>query len=215
LHDDDVRVRQSAAMGLAELGTPEARDALLEALQGDFDRNLFPTLVEAAARGEDLRAVAPALAGLARLSAPVVRMHVVNGICRILGEKNHFYRLATADELGEGRMREKMMARIRRLLSHARYGPAEVRPLLRDLGVQAESALDADRLADFAAVARDIARTVADMPDAPPVAAQAALAIAAYLDQRVGQALLPAGAIGRELIVFLIVALTALSRNLA
>ena len=209
LHDEDVRVRQSAAMGLAELGTPEAREALLQVLHEDFDRNLFPTLVEAVARGEDLRAVAPALDGLAKLTAPVVRMHVINGICRILGEKNHFYRLATADELDEGRMREKMMARIRRLLSHARRGTREQRTRLRELGVRGERALDADHMADFAAASREIADTVAQMPDAAEIARQAALAIRVYLHQD-----RPADS-DRELIVFLIVCLTSLGRNLA
>jgi len=208
LQDEDARVRQSAAMGLAELGTEDAREALLEALRGEYDRNLFPTLVEAVARGEDLRAVQPALEGLAKLSAPLVRMHVINGICRILGERNHFYRLATVDELAEGRMREKMMARIRRLLTRARRGTRDQRGQLRELGVQVEQALDADRLPEFAEASRRIAQIVEQMPDAPAVAGQAALAIRLYLDQARPEHS------ERELIVFLITCLTSLGRNL-
>jgi len=102
-----------------------------------------------------------------------------------------------------------MMARIRRLLSHVRHGTREERTRLRELGLQAEQALDADRMEEFAAATRQIAAAVADMPEAPDLAHQAALALSLYLDQD-----RPAD-IERELIVFLIVALTALSRNLA
>lgn len=206
-HTEDVRVRQSAAMGLAELGTEEARQALLEALAGEFDRNLFPTLVEALARCEDLRAVPLALEGLKNLSAPVVRMHVINGICRILGEKNHFYRLATADEFSRGRMREKMMARIRRLLGRVRIGSSEQRASLRRLGELAEKALEEDRLQDFAEFCRQIAAIVQDLPHAPEISRQAALAIQLYLEQP-----RPSDT-EQELIVFLIICLTSLSRH--
>jgi len=209
LHDDDPRVRQSAAMGLSQLQTEEAREALLQALCDQPDRILFPTLVEAVARGEDLRGVAPALEGLAKMTAPVVRMHVINGICQIIGEKNHFYRLATVDELAEGRMRERMMARIRRLLSRVRRADREARAALRELGVAVEQALDQDRLAEFAAASRRLATLVEGMPEAPDVARHAALAIRLYLDQE-----RPAHS-ERELIVFLTVCLTSLSRNIA
>jgi len=209
LYDDDPRVRQSAATGLSQLGTPEAREALLEALCEQPDRTLFPTLVEAVARGEDLRGVAPALEGLARLTAPVVRMHVIDGICRIIGEKNHFYRLATADDLAEGRMREKMMARIRRLLAGVRRGDREQRATLRELGTELERTLDQDRLGDFADAARRVAMLVEGMVEAPEVARHAALAIRLYLDQE-----RPPHS-ERELVVFLVICLTSLSRNVA
>lgn len=208
LYDEDPHVRQSAALGLSQLDTDEAREALLEALKTEPDRALFPTLVEAIARGQDLRAVQPAMEGLARLTAPVVRMQVINGICQILGEKNHFYRLATADDLAQGRMREKMMARIRRLLSRPRAGGREQRGQLREAGAQVERALDEDRLEDFADVCARIAAIVESLPEASKVARQAALAIRLYLSQD-----RPPNS-ERELIVFLIVCLTSLSRNL-
>jgi MFS family permease len=209
LHDDDPRVRQSAAVGLSQLQTEEAREALLQALQDEPDRVLFPTLVEAVARGEDLRGVAPALDGLARLTAPVVRMHVINGICQIIGEKNHFYRLATADELAEGRMREKMMARIRRLLSRVRCVGRDERAAFRELGIAVERALDGDRLEEFAGASRELAVLVESLPEAPEVARYAALAIRLYLDQE-----RPPHS-EHELIVFLIICLTSLSRNVS
>lgn len=213
LHDEDPRVRQSAAMGLSELQTPEAGEALLEALHATlpepFDRNLFPTVVEAAARCNDLRCVQPTLEGLSHLAAPVVRMQVINGLCRMLGEKNHFYRLATADDLAEGRMREKMMARIRRLLSRSRYGSNEQRARLRQLGQQLERALDDDDLSTFAAGAREVATLTLAMEAVPSLPRHAATAIQLYLDQP------RPDNTDHELIVFLTVTLTALSRILA
>ncbi len=209
LHDEDPRVRQSAAMGLSQLPTDEARDALLQELRDEPDRSIFPTLVEAVARGEDLRGVEPALEGLAKLSAPVVRMQVINGICRIIGEKNHFYRLATADDLAEGRMREKMMARIRRLLARVRGIGREERAALRQLGVAVEQALDQDHLEEFAQATLRIADIVEGVEEAPAVARHAALAIRLYLHQE-----RPPNS-AHELIVFLIICLTSLSRNIS
>ncbi|MEN6301225.1 MAG: MFS transporter [Armatimonadia bacterium] len=208
LHDEDVRVRQSAAMGLSELQTDAAREALLEVLRADYDRNLFPTLVEAIARVEDLRLVEPALAGLAQLTAPVIRMQVINGICRVLGEKNHFYRLATATELAEGRMREKMMARVRRLLARPRYGTREQRTRLRELGVALDRALDEDDLPSFAASARELAGLTEAIEVMPERARYAAYALNTYLQQD-----RPEGS-ERELIVFVVICLTSLARCL-
>jgi HEAT repeat protein/predicted MFS family arabinose efflux permease len=208
LYDEDSRVRASAAMALGELGTPEAREALLEALLGEFDRYTFPSLVEAASHQDDVRIIAPALDGLRRLEAPVVRLQVINGICRVLGERNHFYRLATADDLAQGRMREKMMARIRRLLSRARPGEAEQRQHLRQWGEALEAALEEDDLDTFARVARQVA-TLVEQLDTTSIAHQAAYALRRYLQERT------ASAPPDELIVFAIIALTALARALA
>jgi HEAT repeat protein len=213
LYDEDPRVRMSAATGLSALQTSESKQALLEAveeaLQEPFDRNLFPTLVEATARGEDLRLIEPALAGLAKLTAPVVRMQVINSICQVIGEKNHFYRLATADDLAQGRMREKMMARIRRLLGKCRYGTGEQRSRLRHLGQQIEQALDADDLATFAAGALEVSELTTQMTSVPSVPLHAAHAIRLYLAQERPEQM------EHELIVFVTVCLTSLARSLA
>jgi MFS family permease len=119
VHDSDMRVRMSAASALGEVGGEEAAAALMEALRGPFDRAMFPTLVEAATRRSDLRLVEPIMNGLPNLQLPVVRMQVINGVCRLLGEKNHFYKLATAARLERAGMGEAMMERIVRLLGRA------------------------------------------------------------------------------------------------
>lgn len=209
LRDDDNRVRVSAAVALGELHTPEAQEALLEAMRGEFDRNLFPTLVDAASRDGDLRLLLPALEGLTRLHAPIVRLQVINGVCRVLGEKNHYYRLATADELTQGRMREKMMERIHRLLAHSRYGDPEQRRTLADLGGRLETALDRDDLDAFAGLALEVAEIVRQLDLDRPIPHHAALAIQHYL-AHIADDTPP-----DEVVVFLVTLLTALARGLA
>ncbi|MFO7946434.1 MAG: MFS transporter, partial [Armatimonadota bacterium] len=99
LDDPDIRVRASAIQGLGALGTPEAAEALIDTLMGDFEPDLFPTIVDAAAHHDDLRLVKPALEGLKNVSKPVIRLQILNGVGRVLGEKNHFYRIANATKL--------------------------------------------------------------------------------------------------------------------
>src|SRR5690606_7488272 len=88
LSDPDVRVRTAAISAMGYIRTPEASEALLEQLNGPYDVNVFPALADAAARHDDLRAIEPALHGLRRLRLPVVRLQVINAICRLLGERN-------------------------------------------------------------------------------------------------------------------------------
>ena len=209
LGDYDHHVRASAAMALADLGTPEAQDALIDALEGDFDRNLFPILVDAAGRKPDYRLIAPALAGLAHLRAPVVRLQVINGICRVLGETNHFYRLATADEMAQGAIREQMAARIRRLLDHSHFGDEEAQVCLREASRRVEKALDADDLEELAAGARLQAEITNGIANAPLQAHAAAFAVREYLEAEISE--LPSD----EVVIFLLIALTSMARALA
>ena len=111
----------------------------------------------------------PILAGLPRLHQPVVRMQVLNGVGRVLGEKNHFYRLATADGLERAGLSEPMMQRILRLLSRAATLRKEWEAL-QEPAKQAAKALAGDNLEAFTEHTRRIAEQVLAVPDAPPVA---------------------------------------------
>ncbi|MBP8953427.1 MAG: HEAT repeat domain-containing protein [Armatimonadetes bacterium] len=209
LQDPDPRVRTSAAMALGEISDPEASRSLLSALQGPFDRDLFPTLVEAATHREELELVEPILAGLPRLHHPVVRMQVLNGVGRVLGEKNHFYRLASADDLQRAALGETMMQRIVRLLLSPRRCPAELRPAIARAARTAAEALANDETGRFATAAREIADAILACETCPPVSRHAALAICRYLDAG-NLAVLPT-----EGVVFIVIALTSLGRSLA
>ncbi len=209
LADDDPRVRTSAALALGALPAHEAAEALLGALKGPFDRQLFPTIADAATRRPDLRVVEPIMRYLPRLSQPVVRMQVINGVCRVLGEKNHFYRLATAEPLQRAEMAEPMMRRIARLLGRAESFDDGMRQQVKGLAKMAARALDSDENGQFAAESRIVAESTLATETARPVARHAALAIIMYL-QEAPQDLLPT-----EGLVFLIIALTALARSMA
>lgn len=207
LQDDDPRVRTSAALALGEVGGQEAQDTLLEALRRGDDPALFPTIVEAASRRMDLRIVEPVLRGLPRVELPVIRMQVINGVCRVLGEKNHFYRFATAEPLDRAGLGEPMMQRIVRLLTRA--SERSGMPTLQEEAAAAARALATDDLEAFRAGCRNISAATLAAEACPPVARHAALAIELYLqDAR-------ADLLATEGVVFLVVALTALGRSLA
>jgi len=208
LEDPDMRVRVSAVQALGYVGTAQATEALLGLLQGPLDVNLFPALVDAAAQTNDLRVVEPALAGLTSLKNPVVRLQAINAVCRVLGEKNHFYRIATANDLQRAGLREAMMQRVRRLLRGADWQGWELYAELLQAVDQAIAALKDDRDEDFAAYCRRIAELVATREDLPLQSERAAYAIRTYLADA-PQDLLPS-----EGVVFLIVCLTSLARHL-
>jgi HEAT repeat protein len=207
LQDEDPRVRTSAALALGEVGGQEAQDALLQALERADDPTLFPTIVEAASRRPDLRVVEPVLRGLPKVELPVIRMQVINGVCRVLGERNHFYRLATAEPLERAALAASMMQRIVRLLTRASERPGI--PALQEKAAAAADALASDDLEAFRAHCRTIGATTLAAEAAPQVARHAALAINLYLDHA------PEELLDTEGVVFLVVALTALARSLA
>ena len=107
LTDADPRVREGAVAALSGIGTPEAVRILLERLRGPFDRELFPSLVEALARRRAVEAALSARAHLDDYSAYPVRMQLTNSICRALGDHGAFY-----DLLGMGQLNRMDSAQV-------------------------------------------------------------------------------------------------------
>jgi MFS family permease len=99
LDDEDPRVRMSAVRGLGSVAGQGVRDLLFQRLQEANDRQLFPTIVDVLSRVGDVRVVTPAIERLAEYKSPVVRAQLYNSVCRALGAKDYFYRLAIMDEL--------------------------------------------------------------------------------------------------------------------
>lgn len=208
LTDSDPRVRTSAALALGEIGSDVARQLLIEALQGPFDPSVFPALVDAAGRAGDLRVVELGLARLPEFESSVLRMQIVNGICRALGERNHFYRLFTRRGLDRSGMTEGMMRRIVRLLRRVQcLEPREQQELVGLAGAVAET-LNADDYEGMAAHAQALAERVRHVPGAGIVSQVAATGIARYIDQAAPETLRDEG------VVFLVIALTSLARHL-
>ncbi len=208
LEDSDPRVRCSAALALGEMGGDVAQQRLRAALAGDFDRQAFPTLVEAASKLNDLEVIPLALAHLDEFRNPVVRTQILNGVCRVVGEPSHFYRLFTGDELSRAAMTESLLLRIGRLLSRAAGIPPERRRELRDLACDMRHAIGSEDIATALRNGEALCRCILELPDLPPVSAAAAEAVRTYLSrvdlrEHAGEALL-----------FTVLCLTSAARHL-
>lgn len=206
--EGDARLRASAAMALAEIGSQEATELLLEALEAPVDRSTFAAVVDAAGRTGDLRVVPRALAGLPQFSSPVLRMQIINGVCRSLGEKNHFYKLVSRRGLDRSALVEQMMKRVVRLLRRAPGLSPDERARLIDAAQKVAAAIERDDMAAMAEHARELADQVEPSAAAGEVAQTAAAAIRAYVDQ------VPTDWLADEGVVFVVIALTSLARHI-
>ncbi|MFO7946661.1 MAG: hypothetical protein R6V19_07595, partial [Armatimonadota bacterium] len=169
--------------------------------------DLFPTIVDAAAHHDDLRLVKPALEGLKNVSKPVIRLQILNGVGRVLGEKNHFYRIANATKLQRAAIRKTMMTRIMRLLRESKLDEWQQYSQLMDDLQRASAALADDEREVFAEHARNIADFMLLRDDLPARSRSAAYAIHTYLEDDHSDH--PED----EMVVFITVALTSLARH--
>ncbi|MGI5818167.1 MAG: MFS transporter [Armatimonadota bacterium] len=208
LDDEDPRVRNSAALALGEIGGERAENALWERITTGFHKSTFATLIDAASRLGDRRIIEPALAHLPKFRTPVLRMQIINAVCRVLGEPRHFYRLLMADRLTRAGLFEGMTGRVVRLLEQAQIPPRLELPMVR-LGRLFRDALARDDYAAASEHARKLATVVRADPRMPETSRAAASAIIAYLDHATPEILPDEGAI------FLVVCLTSLARYLS
>ncbi len=207
LRDGDARLRCSAAIALGEIGGPAARDLLIERLSGEFDRPLVPALVDAAGRAGDLRVVDAALPHLPEYANPVIRMQIINGICRALGERNHFYQLASRQGVARGAMIEPMMKRVRRMLRRGPGVPPDARTELAQDARAIGDAMAEDDHVGMGERATELATRVLDLPKAGAIAHAGARALQTYIHQ--------AGpGIDDEARVVVVIVLTSIARHL-
>ena len=114
LDDPDTRVRNSAAMALAEIGGEEAKEQLFQKFSAEFDRTTFPTFTEALSRMGDRRIIIPAITRLENYKSSVIRLQILNSICRALGAKNRFYELLSLDEIDQAQQISNMLKKLRK-----------------------------------------------------------------------------------------------------
>ena len=208
LGDEDPRVRVSAALALGEVGGDEAREALIGALNGPFEKSTFAALADGASRTGDLRVIEPALEHLPKFRSPVLRMQIINAICRVLGEPKHFYGLLMADAVTRAAIRERMTTRILRLLRRARSVDEDTRAKLVEEAKRFRAAMAGDDFLDAAQHARKIALALVSTEGVPQMPLAAARSILGYLKGADRELLADEGAI------FLVVCLTSLARFL-
>ncbi len=208
LDDEDPRVRTSAALALAEIGGERTEEALYQRLTSGFQKSTFAALVDAASRLGDQRIVGPALEHLPKFRTPVLRMQIINAVCRVLGEPRHFYRLLTSDRLTRAGLFEGMTSRIVRLLEQAPVPARTELPLVR-LARLFRDAIARDDYSAAAEHARKLATVVLEDERMPQTSRAAAAAIIGYLRNATDEMLPDEGAI------FLVVCLTSLARYMA
>jgi hypothetical protein len=208
LDDEDPRVRQSAALALGEIGGERAETALWERLSGGFHKSTFAAVVDGASRLGDQRIVDPALEHLPKFRTPVLRMQIINAVCRVLGEPRHFYRLLMADRLTRAGLFEGMTGRVVRLLEQAPVPARTELPLVR-LARLFRDAIARDDYLAAAEHARKLAAVASHDERMPEVSRAAARAVMAYLRSATDELMPDEGAI------FLVVCLTSLARYLA
>jgi len=209
LHDGQPHVRSSAAQALGEINTPQAQAALLTALDGEFDRATFPSLIDGASRSGDLRLVPVALQYLPRFSSSVLRLQVINTVCRLLREKNHFYRLFAADEYQRAQMMEALARRVKRLFKNAEDLPPEALSDILPAVDAMQQAIKNDDWLTLSQQAEIVAQIVAKLPGVHPVARSAAEAVKLYFQQ------VSPGELSDEGAIFYIISLVSMARMIA
>lgn len=135
----DTRVRISAIRALAGMGGNHIRDVLFGMFIGPFDRASFPTLAEALSHFEDVRIVSPTMEALARFHSPVIKIQLLQCVCRALGAGNLFYNLMSVDDLSRPDRLSRLLQRRKRQLRGRRGIPQRDR---RALEVHIDEVLD-------------------------------------------------------------------------
>ncbi len=98
LGDRDIRLRNAAVSALAALGGDEVREKLLELFVLSYDGYLFPTIAESLSRLGERSIVEPVMHRLEDYNSVILRLQLLNAVCRALGAGNEFYRILSLHE---------------------------------------------------------------------------------------------------------------------
>ena len=171
LNDSDRRIRISAIRALAIIGGPEVRERLFQAFSGPFDRVTFPAIVDALSRMGDLRIIQPTIGQLENYRSPVIRLQLLNALCRTLGAKNRFYKLLSLDELERTDRIHRLLEQSRKRLSSTRLLDADAKAEVLRLVDHAIGHFDLERETEMSiflgAVAKRIEQTRMEVPPDP------------------------------------------------
>ncbi|MFH1006805.1 MAG: MFS transporter [Candidatus Latescibacterota bacterium] len=150
LDDVDMRIRMSAIRALAIIGGPEVQERLYTAFSGPFDRVTFPALVDALSHMKDLRIIRPTIEQLKDYRSPVIRLQLLNALCRTLGAKDRFYRLLSLDELERTDQIHRLLESSRKKLSTMLLLDADARDEVLRLLDSATEYFDLEQEAEMA-----------------------------------------------------------------
>ena len=147
--DPDLTIRMSAIRALMEMGRDDVRDKLFEKFCGPFDRATFALLAEALSRSQDLRIVAPIMQALDMYRSPVIKLQLLECVCRALGTGNRFYELSCADDLARMDRISRLLRRAKRALSQRQWVSADARRRLKGLLDDVAECYEHERLEDL------------------------------------------------------------------
>jgi len=154
LDSEDIRVQISAIRALGDIGGKEVKERLYRKLLGPFNRLLFPTVVEALSRLNDLRVVVPALEGVRGYRSSVIRLQLLNAACRALGAGDRFYRLLSLNRL---ELAERLYDILENIRKQLRNLPPEPRAAVSGTLKELEAALEEERYEDMPELALELA----------------------------------------------------------
>ena len=123
----DLRIRISAVRALIGVGGEEIREKLYEKFCEPFDRELFPSLTEALSHYRDLRIVLPALDAIGNFRSPVIKLQMLDCVCRTLGADRAFYQIISMPDLPRSEELGKLLRKARRHVRPDRRDPGEGR----------------------------------------------------------------------------------------
>lgn len=98
LHDRNTRLRNSAITALGEIGGEEVMELLTELFVLSYDSDAFPTIAESLSRLGAREIVEPVMMRLGEYESLVIRLQLLNSVCRVLGAENMFYRILSMHE---------------------------------------------------------------------------------------------------------------------
>jgi MFS family permease len=117
LDDDNPQVRASATTALADIGGPEACDALLKKFSGPFDRTLFPLLIQSLGKMGEFSIVPQAITMIDDYSSIVIKRQLLHSVvCPLFKGNGDFYRALFMDRWESVGHIEKILISIRKKL---------------------------------------------------------------------------------------------------
>ena len=120
LHDCDIRLRNTAITALAEIGGDDIREHLFELFILSYDTDIFPTLADSLSRLGVREIVEPVMRRLGDYDSLMLRLQLLNAVCRALGAGNTFYRILSRHEYARVDEVNRLIRQARR---HVRRSP--------------------------------------------------------------------------------------------
>ncbi len=119
LSDRDIRLRNTAVSALATLGGEEVREKLVELFVVSYDTDMFPSLADSLSYLGEQAIVEPVMRCLGEYKSMVLRLQLLNAVCRALGAGNEFYRILSKHEYARVNEVNRLIRQARRIVQRS------------------------------------------------------------------------------------------------